>query len=437
MEITVEGLKFSYNGSPLLDGIDLIVTGGEVLVIVGPNGSGKTTLLRNISGILSPEVGSVYLDMTRLPELSITELARYLAVVEQEREIGFDFTVREVVALGRLPHRGRFARETRTDREWIGRAMELTNVAPFAERSIRELSGGEKQRVFLAMALAQNPRVLLLDEPTTYLDINHQIQIMDIVRQQAAAGLTVLMAIHDLNLAAQYADRVAILHRGRLLAVGKPADVLTEANIKEAFQTDVAVGKNPVTNSIYINTVPKELKTPTSLAKLHIICGGGSGVAVLHSLADRFSLSVGVVSPLDSDFQAAQHLGAKLVTEAPFASISTRAYEENVATMRSSDGVVICETPFGPGNLLNLRAALELASKTSIYILNPEGIEKRDYTGGHATKLIRRLVESGAVPVNDVRELKRRLVSGYHNTDRGMNRQSDSSKERALKAPRR
>jgi iron complex transport system ATP-binding protein len=210
---------------------------------------------------------------------------------------------------------------------------------------------------------------------------------------------------------------------------------LTEANIKQAFQTEVIVGKNPVTNSIYINTVPQKSKAPTSLGKLHIICGGGSGVAVLHSLADRFSLSVGVVSPLDSDFQVAEHLGAKLVTEAPFAPISTRAYEENLATMRSSDGVVICETPFGPGNLLNLRAALELESKTSIYVFNPEGIEKRDYTGGQATKLIRRLVGSGAVPVNGVGELKRRLVSGYHNTDRGMNRQSESSKEQALKTP--
>jgi iron complex transport system ATP-binding protein len=198
--------------------------------------------------------------MTRLPELSITELARYLAVVEQEREVGFDFTVREIVALGRLPHQGRFAKETRTDKQWIGRAMELANVAPFAERSIRELSGGEKQRVFLAMAIAQNPRVLLLDEPTTYLDINYQLQIMDIVRQQAAAGLTMLMAIHDLNLAAQYADRVAILHRGRLLAVGSPADVLTEANIKRAFQAEVIVGRNPLTNYLYIMPLAHRLR---------------------------------------------------------------------------------------------------------------------------------------------------------------------------------
>ena len=411
MNITVDGLQFSYNDVPLLNGIDLTIHTGEVLAIVGPNGSGKTTLLKNISGVLSPQVGTVYLDMIRLTDLSSAELARRLAVVEQEREVGFDFTVREIVALGRLPHRGRFARETRTDRQWIERAMELANVGTFAERFIHELSGGEKQRVFLAMALAQNPRVLLLDEPTTYLDINYQIQIMEIVRQQATAGLSIVMAIHDLNLAAQYADRVAILHQGRLLAIGRPTDVLTEANIKQVFQTDVAVSKSPVTNSVYITPVPKKLTAPTALGKLHIICGGGSGVSVLHALAGRFSLSVGVVSPLDSDFQVAQHLGVKLITEAPFAPISPRAYEENLAAMRSSDGVVICETPFGPGNLPNLQAALELENKASVYVLNPGEIEKRDYTGGQATKIIHQLIRAGAVPIESVRELKRRLVS--------------------------
>jgi len=430
MKITVDGLRFSYNGSPLLDGIDLTVSKGEILAIVGPNGSGKTTLLKNISGVLTPDDGVVYLDMKQVTTLSPRGISRYLTVVEQEREVGFDFTVREVVAMGRIPHQGRFERETTKDAQQIREAMELARVTSFANRSIQELSGGEKQRVFLAMALAQNPHVLLLDEPTTYLDINYQLQIMKIVCQQATAGLAVLMAIHDLNLAAQYADRVAILHQGQLLAIGKPVDVLTEVNIKQAFQADVVVGKNSVTNSIYISTVPQKLETPTSLGKLHIICGGGSGASVLHALADCFSLSVGVVSPLDSDFQVAQHLGAKLITEAPFAPISPRAYKENLAAMRSSDGVVICETPFGPGNLLNLRAALQLENKASIYILNPEGIEERDYTGGQATKLIRRLVRSGAVPVTAVEKLRRHLISGQYNGDCRMNRQSTSQRSK-------
>jgi len=417
VDITINGLHFSYDGSPILREITLSMQKGEVLAIVGPNGSGKTTLLKNISGVLTPDAGAVYLDMKQITDLSPREISRCLTAVEQEHEVGFDFTVREVIAMGRIPYQGRFARETTKDAQQIREAMELAHVSSFASRSIQELSGGEKQRVFLAMALAQNPQVLLLDEPTAYLDINYQLQIMKIVRQQAAAGLTILMAIHDLNLAAQYADRVAILHRGRLLAVGRPADILTEANIKQAFQADVIVGKNSATNSVYISTVAQKSKAlppfRESLGKLHIICGGGSGAAVLHALADGFSLSVGVVSPLDSDFQLAQCLGAKLVTEAPFAPISPRAYKENLDAMRSSDGVVICETPFGPGNLPNLSAALELESKTNIYILRPEGIEERDYTGGEATKLIHQLVKFGAIVVNSIEELSSHLISRY------------------------
>jgi len=421
MDITVEGLRFSYNGKPVLQKLNLTIQEEEILAIVGPNGSGKTTLLKNISGVLTPDAGAVYLDMKQIAGLSTREIARHLTAVEQEREVGFDFTVREIVAMGRIPYQGRFARETQKDKQKIREAMELANVTSFANRSIRELSGGEKQRTFLAMALSQEPKVLLLDEPTIHLDINYQIQIMEIVRQQAKTGLAVLMALHDLNLAAQYADRVALVHRGRLLAIGEPKEVLTPTNIRRAFETDVVVGHNPLTNSLYINTVPYRRKVSTPLGKVHVICGGGSGVAVLHALADRFSLSVGVISPLDSDFQAAQRLGAKIVIDAPFGPISPKAYKENLDTMRSSDGVVICDTPFGPGNLLNLRAALELENKVNIYVLNPEEIEKRDYTGGQAAQLVHQLVRSGAVPISSVKELKRCLAVDYCSTDRGVN----------------
>lgn len=260
MEITVKGLHFSYNGKSVLEGISLTIQEGEILAIVGPNGSGKTTLLKNISGILAPDAGAVYLDMKRIADLSSREIARHLAAVEQEREVGFDFTVREIVAMGRLPYRGRFARESKRDQELIRRAMQLTKVTPFADRSIQEVSGGERQRVFLAMALAQEPRVLLLDEPTAHLDINYQIEIMEIIREQATTGLSVVMAIHDLNLAAHYADQVALLHQRRLLGAGTPEEVLTEADLKRAFHADVVVERNPLTNSLHINAVPQRIK---------------------------------------------------------------------------------------------------------------------------------------------------------------------------------
>jgi len=256
MNITIEGLHFSYDGDPVLEEIGLSIEKGEIFAIVGPNGSGKTTLLKNISGVLTPDRGAVYLDMNRIVDLSTWEIARQLAMVEQDREVGFDFTVREVIAMGRIPHQSRFARENKVDKKRIEEAMRVCSMSSLANRLLTEISGGERQRVFLAMALAQEPKVLLLDEPTTHLDINYQLQIMEIVRTQAIDGLTVVMALHDLNLTAQYADRAAMLDKGHLLEIGKPHEVLTEANIKRVFHTDVIVIKHSLTNSFYVMPLP-------------------------------------------------------------------------------------------------------------------------------------------------------------------------------------
>lgn len=264
MRISVERLGFAYDGRPVLEGIDLKVEEGEILALVGPNGSGKSTLLRNIAGILKPTGGAVYLDFKELQKLSPRELARQLGAVEQERRVGFDFTVRELVELGRLPHLGRLERLGAPlgpkDREAIRRAMELTHIAEFAERRISTLSGGERQRVFLAIALAQEPKALLLDEPTTHLDINYQLEIMEIIRERAKAGLTVIMALHDLNLAALYADRLALLHRGRIMALGRPEEVLTTHNIRVAFGAEAAVERSRLTEAIYIQLLPPSRK---------------------------------------------------------------------------------------------------------------------------------------------------------------------------------
>ncbi|MCK4246329.1 heme ABC transporter ATP-binding protein [Candidatus Bipolaricaulota bacterium] len=252
MNITIEGLHFSYGQNPVLEKIDLSIQKGEIFAIVGPNGSGKTTLLKNISGVLTPDRGAVYLNMRQIADLSTWEIARQLTMVEQDREVSFDFTVREVIAIGRIPHQSRFARENKVDKELIEEAMRVCSVDLMTNRLIAEISGGERQRVFLAMALAQEPKVLLLDEPTTHLDINYQAQIMEIIRAQAIDGLTVVMALHDLNLVAQYADRAAMLDKGQLLEIGKPDEVLTEANIKRVFHADVIVTNHPLTNSFYV-----------------------------------------------------------------------------------------------------------------------------------------------------------------------------------------
>jgi iron complex transport system ATP-binding protein len=259
MRILVDRVSFSYDGASLvLDGIDLEANGGEFVALIGPNGSGKSTLLKIVSGVLRPSDGDVHLGDASIGTLSVRQIAQRLAMVEQERPIGFDFTVREVVAMGRTPHRGRFARETRDDRTAIARAMTLADVVDLKDRSIRAVSGGERQRVFLAMALAQEPKALLLDEPTTHLDLRHQVQFMSIVQERAREGAAVVMAIHDLTLAAQTTDRIVLMHHGHIIVAGPPSDVLTRRYIKQAFDLDVEVGRDPDTSLTYVlPRVPK------------------------------------------------------------------------------------------------------------------------------------------------------------------------------------
>ena len=260
MKITIKNISFSYNSKPVLSDVNLETEEGEILALVGPNGSGKTTLLKNISHGLKPSQGEVYLDFKRLSQLSRAEIARKLAAVEQEIHPGFDFTVYEVVELGRLPHVKRLNPLSAEDQNLIEEAMEATEVGVFAKRSIFSLSSGERQRVWLAMAMAQEPEVLLLDEPTSHLDINYQIEIMEIIKRLAGKGLTVLMAVHDLSLAAAYAHRIALLHEGGITAVGKPHEVLTEDLIERVFKARVKIFRNGE-NGFYIGVVPKGTET--------------------------------------------------------------------------------------------------------------------------------------------------------------------------------
>ncbi|MBU1049622.1 ABC transporter ATP-binding protein [Candidatus Bipolaricaulota bacterium] len=253
MRIEVRNVSFAYPDSPLaLNQVSLEIASGSCCALIGPNGSGKSTLLRIVSGVLPPKTGVVLLDDTPIDTRSAREIARHLAMVEQERVIGFDFSVREVVALGRIPHRSRFAKERPEDVRAIDHAMDLADVCALANRSIRAISGGERQRVHLAMALAQEPAVLLLDEPTTYLDLRHQTQFMSIVRQRACEGMTVLIAIHDLTMAAQVTNHMVLMGDGQVVVAGQPADVLTAENVESAFGVRAIVGRHPLLGSTYV-----------------------------------------------------------------------------------------------------------------------------------------------------------------------------------------
>jgi iron complex transport system ATP-binding protein len=240
--IRVLQVYFDYNGRPVLGGISLDITAGERIGILGPNGAGKTTLLKLLSGARSPTKGSILLDGRELCAVPRLELARKIAVVPQEFVVPFAFTAREIVELGRTPHLG-FLRGLRSDdRRAVHQAMHLTDTIDLGDRVFNELSGGERQRATIAMALAQEPEILLLDEPTQQLDITRQAEILDLVTQlNRCRGLTVLAAIHDLNLAGRYFNRLIILHDGAVLADGKPESVLRADCVEKAYHGPVEI----------------------------------------------------------------------------------------------------------------------------------------------------------------------------------------------------
>jgi iron complex transport system ATP-binding protein len=242
----MEGLSFAYGRTPILDRLDLAVATGTITGILGPNGSGKTTLVRLASASLRPSIGNVALFGDDLASLPTRERARRVAVVPQETHPVFEFTVEEIVRMGRAPHLGLLGLEGPRDRKVARESMERCEVVELAARSFRALSGGERQRVLLARALAQEARLLLLDEPTAFLDLKHRLAVYGLLgRLHREHDLTVVVVSHDINLAARHCDRLVLLRFGSIAADGTPAEVLHPDSIRAVYEVDVEVRTDP------------------------------------------------------------------------------------------------------------------------------------------------------------------------------------------------
>ncbi|WP_199442094.1 ABC transporter ATP-binding protein [Umezawaea beigongshangensis] len=238
MSLVVDGVSLSVGGRRVLHDVSLTVADGAFAALVGPNGSGKSSLLRTVFRARRPETGRVLVDGADVWRLTAGRAARLTGVLLQEQHDGFEFTVEETVAQGRTPHLSGFDRLDREDRLVVAEVLDRTGLAPLAARPLAELSGGERQRVLLARALAQRPRLLVLDEPTNHLDVRHQLEFLELVR---GLGVTVVAALHGLELAAAYADTVVVLDGGRVTASGTPRDVLTQDVLRSTFGVDSAV----------------------------------------------------------------------------------------------------------------------------------------------------------------------------------------------------
>jgi iron complex transport system ATP-binding protein len=246
-------LSAGYGDGPVLHKVSLDLRAGEMLAIVGPNGAGKSTLLKILGGALKPWSGMVELEGRPLAEYDRRAIARRLAMVAQENLVAFRFTVLEIVLMGRAPHLGPFHFETRHDLEIAHAALERFDLLGLARRSIQELSGGERKRVFLARALAQSPHVALLDEPTAFLDLRHVAEIFARFRElRIERGMAVIATLHDLNAAASHADRVLLMKNGVVAGYGTPEEVFTADLLRAVYETEIHVGRNPATGAVSV-----------------------------------------------------------------------------------------------------------------------------------------------------------------------------------------
>ncbi len=256
MRLQVEDLSFSYHEKKIIEDINLNVAQGEFVGIIGPNGSGKSTILKNLYRALKPDSGVAFLDGEDLYKMKVKKAATTIGVVGQENFIPFDFKVEEIVAMGRSPHKGLFDTDTKVDKEIIANALKQIGMEDMAKRNYLQLSGGEKQRVLIARVLAQQTNFLLLDEPTNHLDIYYQLQIFDLVK---GLGVTVLSAIHDLNIAALYCDRVYVLKEGEVYKSGTPIEIFTPEIIFQVYGINTDIRIHPITNKVSITYLPKIL----------------------------------------------------------------------------------------------------------------------------------------------------------------------------------
>jgi iron complex transport system ATP-binding protein len=250
VRLRADQVRLGYGDRTVVDGLDLDVVAGTITAVIGPNGCGKSTLLRALGRLLKPAAGQVLLDGKRIDRTPTREVAKVLGLLPQVPSAPEGLTVADLVARGRHPHQAWYRQWSADDEDAVAQALEWTGITDLAERPVDELSGGQRQRAWISMALAQGTDLLLLDEPTTFLDLAHQVDVLELVRRlHTEAGRTVVMVLHDLNLAARYADRLVAMRDGRIVASGEPASVITEALLEEVFGLAARVIQDPVSGT--------------------------------------------------------------------------------------------------------------------------------------------------------------------------------------------
>jgi iron complex transport system ATP-binding protein len=398
-----------YRAERVVCGASLRVAAGEIVGLVGPNGAGKSTLLRAVTGDSQLLGGTISLCGHDVAAIAPLERARLVGVVPQQVTAAFSLPAREFVAMGRHARLARFAAPSVADEAVVERAMRLTDTLRLAEKPTDALSGGDLQRLALAQALAQQPSVLLLDEPVSHLDLNHTLQILDLTRELADAGMAVLAVFHDLDLAARYADRVAVVAGGILGAVGTPAEVITVAMLGEVFGVRAVVGTDVVTGAVSVTPILREQAVAGEpLGTVLVVGGSGAAAPLVRRLVlAGWHVSAGALNRGDADQLVAEALRVDYVELPPFAPMDVEAVTAVRALAADSQAILVAEVPFGNGNVGNLRAVVQ-SGRPLVLVGDVAG---RDFTRGEATALWAQAVAGGARVVSRLDEADAALLA--------------------------
>lgn len=374
--IRTEHLDVGYERRPLIRGVDIRALRGQTICLIGPNGAGKSTILRTLSGMLAPVSGTVYIGDNNLNRIKANDRARRMAVVLTDRVQVSMTTAREVAAMGRLPYTGFMGRLSPKDRRIVEEALASVGAADIADRFYTSLSDGEKQKVLLARALAQQPELIILDEPTSHLDIKHKVEVVRILNGLSRnQGLTVVLSLHDVDIAIKSCQTVLMIKNGMVVAQGKPEDIVARNTIGKLYDIEGAT-YDSVTGGLEI----RNEKAP----EVFIAAGAGTGAPVYRMLSRMgYGVATGILPENDIDFRVAKSMGLTVISEKSFEPIGWKAAAAARINVRKSRFLIDCGFPLGNLNRVNLRL-LRTAARKGMPLFSMRGEEevRRLFGGG-------------------------------------------------------
>lgn len=387
--IVVENLSVRLGHKVILKDIHLTVRPGEFIGIIGPNGAGKTTLLRSLRGLCPVISGSITVKGQSVTSMTDKQLARMIAYMQQDVNISFGFTALEVVLAGRYPYLEWWQNESEEDYELARKYMKFTGVEKLADKSVQQVSGGERQRILLAKVLAQETPLILLDEPTANLDLVYQEEIFRYCQTLCRQGKAALLVAHDIKLAAKFCSRLILIADTQIVADGEPAQVITVDNLRKSYGLHSAVFTNEVTGHLDIHTYDCSAEI-VEQQTVHVIGGGASAGSIIRNLYEKaYTLSGGVFHYGDMDADIAQAFAVDYLAEPAFCAISETLGQQNRTKIDAADWTVLCNLCYGSQNLDNLQAAF---TARKLIVIEDTPIEERDFTGGEAAVLYKQLV---------------------------------------------